>query len=93
MHGDVCSLFNDVVTALTTHYKPKKILIFERYKFQTRNQKAGESIADYVAGIKILVHTCDYEDNLDDMLRDRFVIGLFNRHTQQILLTEADLNF
>ena len=89
---DECK-FDDVVTALTTHYKPKKILIFERYKFQTRNQKAGESIADYVAGIKTLAHTCDYKDNLDDMLRDRFVIGLSNRHTQQILLTEADLNF
>ena len=54
---DECK-FNDVVTALTTHYKPKKILIFERYKFQTRNQKAGESITNYVAGIKALAHTC-----------------------------------
>ena len=31
--------------------------------------------------------------NLNDMLRDRFVIGLSNRATQQTLLTESDLTF
>ena len=89
---DKCK-FDEIVESLTTHYKPKKILIFERYKFQTRNQNAGESIAEYVASIKDLARTCDYGETLNDMLRDRFVIGLSNRATQQTLLTEGELTF
>ena len=89
---DECN-FNEIVDALLAHYKPKRIVIFERYKFQTRNQNSGESIADYIASIKELARTCDYGDNLNDMLRDRFVIGLSNRSTQQALLTDADLTF
>ena len=85
--------FDEIVEALTTHYKPKRIVIYERYKFQTRNQNPGESIVDYIASIKKLARTCDYSDNLKDMLRDRFVIGLQNRQTQQILLTDGELTF
>ena len=83
---DACK-FEDIVEALTTHYKPKKILIYERYKFQTRNQNSNESIVEYIAAIKELARTCDYGDHLNDMLRDRFVIGLSNRATQHTLLT------
>ena len=37
---DTCK-FQDLVEALTTHYKPKKMLIYERYTFQTRNQNSN----------------------------------------------------
>ena len=84
---DECK-FNDVVTALTTHYTKNPYIL----TLQVPNEKAGKSIADYVTGIKTLAHTCDYKDNLD-MFRDSFVIGLSNRHTQQILLTEADVHY
>ena len=89
---DVCT-FEEVVTALTDHYKPKKIVIYERYKFHNRSQNANESIADYIASLKTLAHSCEFGTNLNEMLRDRFVIGLANRSTQQVLLSEADLTF
>ena len=58
-----------------------------------RGHKSLVSLADYIAGLKALVHTCDFGTTLTDMLRDRFCMGLANETTQQLLLAEADLTF
>ena len=83
----------EIQNALKTHFKPKVILIYERYKFHSRAQKPNESVADFVASLKELAHTCEFGTNLNDMLRDRFVTGLSNTKTQHSLLAEADLTF
>ena len=85
--------YTKIKNALKFHYKPKLIVVYERYKFYSRSQKSGESVSDFVAAIKALAHTCEFGTTLKDMLRDRFVMGLANGTTQQLLLTEADLNF
>ena len=83
----------EIKNALKSHYKPKLIVVYERYKFYSRSQKSGESVSDFVAALKALAHTCEFGNTLKDMLRDRFVMGLANGTTQQLLLMEADLNF
>ena len=85
-----CS-YGEIKDALKAHYKPKVTVIYERNKFYSWSQKSGESVADYIAGLKALAHTCDFGTTLTDMLRDRFVMGLANETTQQLLLVEADL--
>ena len=84
---------DDLVKVLSDHFKPKTIIIFERYKFYSRSQKQNETVADFVAGIKRLAHTCDFGNQLNDMLRDRFVMGLQSEATQHILLAESNLTF
>ena len=42
--------YKEIVTALSNHFKPIVIVIYERYKFHTRSQQTGESIAEFVAG-------------------------------------------
>ena len=56
-------------------------------------QKSGEPVVDYIVMLKALAHTCDFGTMLTDMLCDRFVMGLANETTQQLLLAEADLTF
>ena len=85
--------YKEITDALLKHFKPKRIVIYERYKFYSRNQKSTESISEYVAGIRALASTCEFKDNLNDMLRDRFVMGIANSQTQQYLLTESQLTF
>ena len=85
--------YDALTKALKDHFKPKTIIIFERYKFYSRRQKNGESIGDFVAGIKSLAQSCSFGDQLSDMLRDRFVMGLNNEQTQHALLAESDLTF
>ena len=83
----------EIVAALKKHFKPKKVVIYERYKFHTRSQAQGESIAEFVVGLKSCARTCEFGEALDDMLRDRFVVGLLDEATQRTLLTELDLTF
>ena len=85
--------YDEIKTALRTHFKPKVILIYERFKFHSRSQKPSESVSDFIAALKELAHTCEFGATLNDMLRGRFVTGLSNAKTQHTLLAEADLTF
>ena len=85
--------FDEIVDALNGHYRPKKIIIYERFKFHSRVQNNHESVSDYIAALKKLARTCEFDDKLSENLRDRLVIGLSNKTTQERLLTEKDLTF
>ena len=87
------SPFTEILDTLKRHYKPKPILIYERFKFYKRQQKAGEPVKDYIASLRALAHTCEFGTTLNEMLRDRFVMGLNNEKIQQTLLAETELNF
>ena len=85
--------YDDIIQVLKNHYKPKVITIFERYKFYNRKQEVGESVSQFVAGIRAAAHTCDFGDRLNEMLRDRLVVGIRDEGTQRALLTETGLTF
>ncbi|KAK7065882.1 hypothetical protein SK128_020461, partial [Halocaridina rubra] len=52
-----------------------------------------ESIVDSVTTYKKSAHTCYFENQISDMLRDCFVMGLANESTQHLLLEEKELTF
>ena len=64
-----------------------------RYKFNLRNQRADESISTYVAELRKLTEYCDFGESINDMSRDRFVLGLHNKRIQHRLLAEKALTF
>ena len=84
---------DEIVDVLTKHYEPKTLVIAERFQFHRRNQAVGESVAEYVAGLRLLTRHCEFGAYLDDALRDRFVCGLRSEMIQKKLLTETDLTF
>ena len=85
--------YNDLVGLLKKHYNPKPLVISEQFKFNRRNQKEGEKVADYVVEWKRLSVNCDFKNFLDDALRDRFVCGLESEAIQKKLLAEEKLDF
>ena len=87
------STYTEVKDALIKHYKPQKNPVYERFVFYQRNQKAGESISNYVASLKALAGTCEFKDNLVEMLRDRFIQGISNSETQHLLLSDPTMTF
>ena len=90
---DVASAdYETMIDLLKEHFKPKTIVIFERFKFYQCNQEQGETIADFVARLRKLARSCDFGSFLDQALRDRFVMGISNSTSQQLLLTEEDLS-
>ena len=82
---------DSLLTALRSHFEPKLLVIVERFRFYQRVQKAGESMADFIADLHRLTIHCEFEDFLDQALPDRFVCGLKSEAIEKRLLTERDL--
>ena len=68
--------FDDLVTVLKNHFSPVPSEIMERFKFNTRFRKPGESIATYVSELRSIAKNCNYGDTLETMLRNRIVCGV-----------------
>ena len=75
------------------HYEPKPSVIGQRYKFNTRSRKQGESVAAYIAALRELAEHCSYGASLPEMLRDRLVCGINHEGIQRKLLAEKDLTY
>lgn len=85
--------YDQLTKALSDHYKPKPLVIMERFRFQKRNQQENESVSDFIVALKQLSTNCDFGTHLDDALRDRFVSGLRAEAIQRKLLAETNVTF
>ncbi|XP_061151222.1 uncharacterized protein K02A2.6-like [Syngnathus typhle] len=83
--------YREIVDVLANHLSPKPLVIAERFRFHRRSQEEGESVTQFVAGLRKLAEHCEFRDVLNDTLRDRLVCGLRNEAAQKRLLTESDL--
>lgn len=65
---------------------------YERYVFNSRDQKEGESIDDYVGELRTLAQTCNFCTCLHDtLICDRIVLGLGDGGTRKRLLRQGKL--
>lgn len=65
---------------------------YERYLFNSRNQKNEESIDAYVTSLRTLSQTCNFCDCMrDSLIRDRIVFGVNNTATRKKLLQQRKL--
>ena len=71
-------------------FESVSIIIAECFQFYKRDQKSGETTADFVAELRRLAINCKFGAYLDDVLRDLFICGLNNEVTQKRLLFEKD---
>ena len=64
---------------LDAQYGVKRLVLVERYHFYNYKQADGQSLTDYLAELRHLAATCDWEESqMADNLRDKFVMGLKN---------------
>lgn len=85
--------FKELVELVQIHQNPKPSVIVQRFKFNTRFRKPGESIASFVAELRNLSEHCDFQNTLEEMLRDRLVCGINDEQIQRRLLAETTLDF
>ena len=65
---------------------------YERYLFNSRVQKDGDTFDMFLSSQRQLVTTCNYCDNcVNSIIRDRIVLGIDNSDTQSTLLKESKL--
>ena len=52
--------FKQLVEVLTAHYSPKPTEVMQRFRFNFRKRKEGETVANYEAGLRRLAEYCNY---------------------------------
>ena len=59
--------YNELVAVMVKHHNPAPSEIVQRYQFNSRSRKEGESVATYLSELCSLVEHCNFRDNLDDI--------------------------
>eukprot|EP00731_Ephydatia_muelleri_P036424 Em0253g4a len=67
--------FSELVTLVRTHFRPSSSVTVQRYNFNSRSQRDGESVSQFVAELRKLSEHCDFGNTLEDMLRDRLYVA------------------
>ena len=85
--------FKNLVSAMTSHFSPPPSEIVQRFRFNSRVRKPGETVAAYIAELRALSEYCKYGDTLESILRDRLVCGINDPQIQKRLSAEDKLTF
>lgn len=82
--------FDCLVKKFEDYFIPQRNIIFERAKFQDRRQIEGETVEEFYRSLKDLGKYCKYNDE-DEIIRDRFVVGLTDQKLKEKLQLVHDL--
>ena len=91
-HKPADKTYKQCVDLLKSHYAPKPSESVLRYRFYTRSQKPNETMPQFIAGLRQLGENCNFAE-LNNMLRDRLVVGCREAAIQRKLLGEPSLTF
>ena len=83
--------YKDVIAKFDEHFRVRRNTIYERARFNKRDQRESESAEEYVAALYELVETCEYGTLKDEMLRDRLVVGIRDSALSDKLQLDATL--
>ena len=62
--------FDELVKLVKDHHQPPPSVTVQRYEFNKRHRRDGESFADFVTHLRQLSQHCQFGDSLNDMIRD-----------------------
>ena len=80
----VCQKFNG-------HFFPHKNVIYERAKFNSRNQEPDEPVEAFITSPYTLAEHCGFETLHDEMIRDRIVVGIQDQKLSEKLQLNSTL--
>ncbi|KAL0867464.1 hypothetical protein ABMA27_008251 [Loxostege sticticalis] len=87
----ICTTQQQVIDILDEHFKVKKNVTVERHKFFTRGQFENESIDQYIFELRKLALSCEFNDLMEDLIKDRLVCGVNDAGIRERLLREEKL--
>ena len=69
----------------------KKNVIFERAKFNSRVQEQNETVDSFITDLYKLSQHCEFKSLKDELIRDRIVVGLWDRKLSEKLQLDPKL--
>ena len=83
--------YDRVVEEFANYFKVRKNVIYERARFNKRNQLSGESVEEFITEVHRLGDSCDFGGMKEDLIRDRLVVGIRDQALSERLQMEPDL--
>nr|CAI5857311.1 unnamed protein product [Callosobruchus analis] len=83
--------FQEALTSLDKFFIPRRNIIYERYKFNLRVQKPGESVDAFITSLHSLAEHCNYGTLKEELIRDRIVVGMSDTRTSERLQLKETL--
>ncbi len=83
--------YETVKNSLNDHFVARRNVIFERAKFNQRQQHVGESVEHFITELHCLAEHCGYGQLHDEMVRDRLVVGLIDKKLSEHLQLDPEL--
>lgn len=84
-------VYDTVIGKFDGFFKVRQNVIFERARFNQRNQLGGETMEQYIMELYKLAESCNYGEMADEMIRDRLVVGIRDGALSQRLQLDAAL--
>ena len=83
--------YEGVLGKFNDYFKVRKNVIFERARFNRRNQLKGESAEQYITDLYRLAETGEYGNLTSQMIRDRLVVGILDLKLSERLQMDPNL--
>ena len=90
--ADERAVYATVLSKFDEFFKVRKNVIFERARFNRRNQHEGESAEDYIVALYDLAENCEYGALQSEMIRDRLVVGIRDGALSERLQMDAGVD-
>ncbi|XP_072935055.1 uncharacterized protein [Epargyreus clarus] len=74
------------------YFAPKTNISFERYIFFKIEQNEDEHFKEFLTRIKTQASKCEFDNLLEEMLKDKIVFGIRSSQVREKLLTEDKLD-
>ena len=83
--------YTAIMAKLDGYFQVRKNTIYERARFNRRNQLEGKSAEQYITALYGLIGNCEYGPLKEELLRDRMVVGIRDTALWQKLQADAGL--
>ena len=78
----------EVYEALEKIFRLESNQTLARFKFRSMKQKQSESIDAYMSKLRLALPECKYKNDSDELLKDQFLFGMYDKEIQDHLLGE-----
>ena len=68
--------YREVMSNFDEYFRVCRNIIYERPKFNMREQREGETADEYTTALYELIETCEYGMLKEEILCDRLVVGI-----------------
>ena len=83
--------YQAIIAKFDAFFQVRRNVIFERARFNRRNQQPGESSEQYIMVLYSLAANCNYGALEGEMIRDRLIVGIREAALSQRLQMDAAL--